>query len=344
LTFVLDTKHSRAQTQFGSEELLALDVQAKDPLFVDFNGDAFIDIIDYDDSGIKVQLNNGIGGFFESDLIYGVLEASTLAAEDLDQDGDPDILFVVKTVPFERKLGVLWNDGTGQITPESIDLEAGVVKSLLIDDLDNDGHTDLVALYDRDNDLWYDVIFYKQTAEAGFEDAVFLYEKYDDTSMRIHDTDDDGLEDFIFLWQNDTRIYTNKNLGGLVFDLFVPFLTFTRAITNFDLVDFDKDGDNDILLTTTAIEDSDVGSELIVVENKGDGVHIPISIFSYAVNEAFLKFDHTDIEGDGDTDIVFLNGLNQELWFIRNLGNFEFSQLGLGQRWRPRYSSLTKQQ
>jgi hypothetical protein len=103
----------------------------------DFDGDGDLDAA----TGAVVLLNDGHGSFVESQPLGGV--GAVMAAADLNDDGFPDLVFGVSSGRPTNQ-AIWFNDGTGHFTDTWQSLGADV-RSVLVGDLDGDGHSDLLV-------------------------------------------------------------------------------------------------------------------------------------------------------------------------------------------------------
>jgi hypothetical protein len=106
----------------------------------------------------KTYINNGRGSFTRSEkpvLSRTYMNTSTVAAHDMDQDGDEDLFIGERLKPFAFGVPcngyLLRNDGKGNFTDVSIEIapalkEIGMIRDALWADLDSDGNHDLVII------------------------------------------------------------------------------------------------------------------------------------------------------------------------------------------------------
>ena len=118
----------------------------------DFNGDGRADVAASFASTtafadhVTVMLGNGSGGFVSTiDVPTGqsATDASVAALDDLNGDGKLD-LGVVENSGTARQLVLLFGDGTGHFTPQSLSNTAGIFR-VASADMNGDGSLDLVA-------------------------------------------------------------------------------------------------------------------------------------------------------------------------------------------------------
>ena len=152
----------------GTSQLPSLSEETRAVLLGDLDGDGDADLY--------------VANFFEQDELYwndgsghfapatpGALPADSdpersIALGDVDDDGDPDLVFAVNYIAGRNRLYA--NDGHGRFTPESDWLPDRTTKTYHVSLPDVDGDGDL--------DLYYANGESESTDDRGFEDLLFL--------------------------------------------------------------------------------------------------------------------------------------------------------------------------
>lgn len=110
------------------------------PIFVDFNGDGFLDIIGYHFSKIKVYYNDGTGQNFAEQILVNqnLPEITDIRALDFDSDNDIDII----THNDNNAVRLYENLGNGNFSNNVI---GNLNRGFDLGDINNDGNMDLIG-------------------------------------------------------------------------------------------------------------------------------------------------------------------------------------------------------
>lgn len=198
------------------QSLFAIDSLAEDVVahFFDANGDGYADLI-VGSGGIefsnysgtysdRLYLNDGKGNFKKSTQVFAPTPTSFILSEDVDKDGDLDLVVGARVVPFGYGLptGVqIWqNDGnanftevTPSVNPELAQI--GMVTDGSLADLDGNGKSELILVGE-----WMPIRIFtfsdgrliEKTAEFGFTDTRGLW-----NCLLVTDVNGDGKPDLL---------------------------------------------------------------------------------------------------------------------------------------------------
>jgi hypothetical protein len=290
-------------------------------VFGDVDGDGDRDLIYTTIFTDRLFLNDGTGTF--SDAPAGRLPQVTSTTIDTvlaDLDGDADLDWVTADVGQHDR--VYWNDGSGtfaDVTPQRLDAPWVGMLAMGLADLDADGDLDLVAVSgDYGEAVEADSLF-RNDGRGNFthDSSGRLPSVLDDTqALALGDVDGDGDVDLVFgNLRQQSRLFLNN--GSAVFtDVTASHLPAatpaTRAVA---LGDVDGDGDRDLVL-------GNYGEPSRLYLNSGAGVFTDVSAARLppSVRET-RAVALGDLDGDGDLDILFGNGLSrneQETLLINN--------------------------
>ena len=273
--------------------------------FADFDGDGSSDLL-FGRSKLFWSSNDGAGGFYEvrsvdPSVATGIGSFETIAADDLDLDGDTDIFGVRRTLASTDVLGWHANRGSGSfgsfVELRSINMRS---REGHIADLDGDGDSDALVLTQDRRLVWFE--------QLGSGSVAFGPERpltplgWNVRGVRIGDVDRDGDRDLVVLRVAggapspvDILLYANE--GGGAFS--APSVTVTTAdpLDSFDLADMDLDGDLDVVLPS-------VGTNRIDwYENAGTGAFpTPHAVATLGVTPSGVVA--ADFDGDGDVDVA----------------------------------------
>ncbi|PVW15679.1 T9SS type A sorting domain-containing protein [Marixanthomonas spongiae] len=254
-----------------------------------------------------------------------VRNVNAVSAEDLDGDGNNDILVCYTNVSGSFISWFKNMDGTGAFGAEQhITNGVGQSFSIVAADIDNDGDMDVLATsFDNRLVMWFE----NTDGQGNFGPQ----QPIDDngTGAGAHstiaaDVDDDGDMDVIAAFDLDFLAwYENTDGQGS----FGPRQVITNIATNarsIQTADFDGDGDLDIAtsssgnITVAWFENTD-----------GQGTFGPEHIIAGAASAVITIFA-VDMDGDGDMDIIKGTNATDEIAWHENIdgeGNFGPSQI-----------------
>lgn len=294
----------------GLSDITSIDVN-------DVDGDGDIDVVitsSLYNQFMKVGLfenTSGQGNFSSFQVLlneapeYNYSIVTKVLFEDVDDDGDGDILFSAN-----NKLFTLLNNGSGEYTTVNT-IHSSYLRNRFMDfyfkDMDGDGDLDIVAALriwmGNDAVIWFE------------NDSFHLYNTYHTIqnftvdqimSFKIDDIDGDSIMDIV-TGNNSTnylvwyKSYTTIKLLG----------KYCYSPGNVKTADLDNDGDLDVITTVNG------NFKLVWYENiDGEGTMGLQKVITFSDN--CYRFDIDDIDGDGFPDIV-IDGK----WFKNNgLGSF----------------------
>ena len=283
-----------------------------------------------DGEGILWAENNGDGTFDRSHIIHSGV-ASFLTSEDLDQDGDVDVI-----VSAEGSLKWVENrDGKGTFAGETV-VEFSLGRDVEFADIDQDDDVDIVLnpyskltnlfgesgfvveqipgfgrhfaftsnLIDVDSDN--DLDFVSSNSEFGlvwYENAYgegnFAAERIIDTDrfalwLAGGDLDTDGDQDVVALTTSTLAWHHNVNGRGHFLQKTLIQSDESGSFTDAQLIDFDADNDLDILVAS--------GRGAYFLENNGGEFTQPVEIVAEEVRE----ISTLDFNSDGDFDVLLV--------------------------------------
>lgn len=300
--------------------------------------------------------NNGNGTFTNVTGKAGVGNGNRVGAGtnflDIDGDGDLD-LFVSNYVNFSyqshkvlRLVGrraysgprdypptadnLYRNNGDGTFTDVSLDSGIGRHRGngmgTVCADYDNDGDTDIYVANDEMPNFLFRNDGHGKFVEVGLEAGVaYDLGGSEQSSMGIAcgDYDNDGWFDFYVTGYQQEWALLYRNLGRGFFEDATRRSgagagTFPHVNWGAELIDFDNDGDRDLLIACghfdRGVEHFDDSTAFdvrnILLMNTGDGKFVDVSRrcgdgLAVASTSRGAAFD--DLDGDGDTDVVIMN-------------------------------------
>jgi PKD repeat protein len=219
------------------------------PLPCDINTDNYVDIAEV--SKIRINLagttfNTAISSYPQAHINEGPGQLFGIA--DMNNDGFQDII----SKSGEKTIVAIPNIGGNFANPILINEIGPIIGHIDIGDVNSDGLLDFASTGAGSN-----TTLYINQGNFSFNKLEFLQKRIDDWGiLKFGDMDGDGDLD-VFLSGN-TYLYNNasrfkgvyKNDGGV----FTPYYLFPQGGTSFiDWIDFDNDGDLDILTSNNGI-------------------------------------------------------------------------------------------
>jgi len=281
---------------------------------LDLDGDGRLEIVACDMGHGIVLTGDPVLRPGELREIAKVPNPAHATAADLDRDGLTDLLIADLGffLPEDHEKGaVVWlrrkPDGSFEKRvlleklPRVTDVEAA--------DFDGDGDLDLVVaafgLYTRGG------ILLLENRTTDWKEPRFVATTVDERTGAIHvpvaDLDGDGRPDFVaLLAQQHETVVAFLNRGPARFEKKTVFAARTPAwgSTGIELVDFDADGDLDVLMTNGAtLDDATVKPWHGVrwLENRGS---YPFEPHDLAALPGAHRARAADLDGDGDLDVA----------------------------------------
>ncbi|NND35437.1 MAG: T9SS type A sorting domain-containing protein, partial [Saprospiraceae bacterium] len=292
------------------------------PLLFDLDDDGDLDLLVGNKYGELQVFVNDAGTMIQStDHPLVALEIpgySNLALSDLDQDGDFDLITGVS--PGVMQVYINDNDQYSELPFNTLNiLSSGTSAFPEFVDFDGDGDEDLFIAVD-DNGLQYyenqDGAFVPGSSDAFVEVA----DSVGFPKPAFGDYDGDGDLDLLVGNYNDPLLLYQNNEGSytLLDSLQNPFHGLSEDLYQApEFVDLDNDGDLDLVVGTK------YGALQYFTNNEGtyeqvmDGSVTGIKVDGYAVPSS------TDLDKDGDMDLVVGNSYGNLLTYLNNDGVFE---------------------
>jgi hypothetical protein len=277
----------------------------------DLNADALPDLVGIGSSVFDVRtLMNGGAGQFTLGPAYTAGEGNSIAAGDLDGDGDIDLV----SGDWNFHVYLARNTGQGQFAPATSINIYNRPRSIIVADLTADGLLD-VATADDLSPAGATVLL--GTGGGGFSAPLQYPAGINPRSIVGADLDGDGWSDLAVadaspLNQSLAGVSILRNLGN---GLFAPSVVWTAGAQPLSIAagDIDRDGDMDLVVANCS-ECHDPFtpnfglSGVTVLLNDGGGAFPTAVLYSVGPADSAYGGERSvalaDLDGDGDLDIA----------------------------------------
>lgn len=326
----------------GNRRSYPVDRVPSDIAAFDADGDGDIDLCVSDLSTDKLSffMNDGSGSFTLGEQLEIGRNPSRILPMDLDKDGMMDIALYLsqgngsyynvdrgKDMRWYNTVVLLMNRGgmVFQEKPFEYRVQRGV-NSMDAADLDGDGHMDIAMAHLGYNSI--SVLYSEGSANfrkggSGNMDSR-EFRSLDPIDLKLVELDGDGHIDAIAISKSADSVLVYYNMGNGSFHDFVHYYGGVSP-TSFDLLDFDLDGDLDVVTSDWRGRDAGSGGNgtISIIKNLRNGIfgtyrqyitgNSPRGIFTY------------DLDGDGDKDIAAANYFGSTISVLENDGLGRFS-------------------
>jgi hypothetical protein len=271
----------------------------------DLDGDNDLDIVisEWDGSNaiVLALYNDGNLQFSRDTISLKNLYRHSLA--DLDGDGDLDI---VSSNRDNDIMQIHFNEGNREFS-EGASLEEDDLHSVALDDLDNDGDIDIILGFD---DFFNsDFTMWNNNGSGEFEDQPIVSGSFGNLSdFKVIDIDNDGVRDIVYFGRNSIslRVILQSTIGVYQER---ELVSSPNVISGFSVSNFDSEYGKDVLIGGD--NQGDVTFHLNT-ENDPFGFE-DFEIVSGISPASFIE--PSDLDGDGDLDVVVSNG---DFWWLEN--------------------------
>jgi len=238
---------------------------------------------------------------------------------DIDLDGDLDMV-----VAYSSDKIVWWRNDDLEFTPVKYPFKENPINVNVID-FDGDGDMDFVAIAAglpfNHVETGY-VSWWENDGEMNFTRHDIDHSLYFPHDMEVADMDGDGDYDIVVgIHYFSNKMYLFENRGDMSFEKKVLGRLDLYGINDIEVIDFDNDGDLDVVFGAES------WPQIGWFENDGAVEYVRHTIKDDTEDGKRIKC--YDYDGDGDIDI-FAEGENPaNFFYLENLGDGRFMRKGL---------------
>jgi hypothetical protein len=278
----------------------------------DVNGDGRADLVvtDASDFSATVLLGTGGGAFQVASSFRAGGRPGDVALADFDGDGKLDV--VAAQSGYDR-LTVALGNGDGSFRDRSVPRVGLTPFDVVSADFNGDGRPDL-ATADRDGDT---VTVRLGNGDGTTRQSARVAASDGPIALAAGDLNRDGRPDLVVADRNTPSAGVLLGNGDGTFRpaSFLDFLPadfrlngplFPSGLTDVAVVDLDRDGFLDIVVSGTALRnfDSPAVDFLAVRRGRGDGTFGELQLLNADLPGEVSSFQAADLDGDGDLDLV----------------------------------------
>ncbi|WP_281233920.1 T9SS type A sorting domain-containing protein [Flavobacterium gelatinilyticum] len=294
-------------------------------VLTDIDGDGTIDILCYYSNNVPTVTqpklvwfkNDGTGNFGQEQVITSnrddLLLASALSADDLDGDGDQDIIIGYRDY---SKIAWLKNlDGKGTYSaPQIITMSARGLTSITTADIDHDGDKDvIVSSASKNQVLWYKNIDGLGTFDS---EIIITSDVTESQKVLVTDINNDTKVDVVYTAKNEIGWMNNAaGTGNLSAKQVITNTAF--GVKDVVMADIDGDGIKDLI---SASEDDD---KVAWYKHDGNGNFGRQEIIARRIQNPTHVYSG-DFDGDNDIDLLVNSKDDAKLAWLENTDGLGF--------------------
>jgi hypothetical protein len=277
----------------------------------DLDGDGDLDVIATSLIGLFWEENIHPDSLMVShNLANSNSPARSLRAADMNRDGHLDIV-----ADLGSTLRIFHNNGASppSFSPQNIPTELLHLDVIVTGDLNGDNQPDVLVGDSND-----DTLFLYLQENGSYTGYPVPDAGYGVVACVSGDLDSDGHQDLVLANYTDDTVLALMNNGTVV-----PAFT-TVALSqsiggplDLKLADMDQDGDLDVVVA--AFEDQ----EIVVLHNLGGSLPLVQRETLHTGAEGLWSLDVSDMDGDGDQDVLSAHKLTSNVWMHTSSGGSE---------------------
>jgi len=282
----------------------------------DLDNDGDNDVLSASSIDNKIAWYENLGGgvFGSQQVITNSANgASSVFSIDLNNDGDNDVLSASSN---DNKIAWYENLGGGVFGSQQVITTSAIgTESVYSIDLNNDGDNDVLSASTNDNKIaWYEnlgvgVFGSQQVIDNSFNGARCVFSS---------DLDNDGDNDVFSPSWIDNRMVWYDNFGGGIFSTSQEITPYIDGAESVYVSDLDGDGYADVLSASTNDD------KIAWYRNLGGGGEFGSQQIITTLASRATSVYATDLDNDGDNDVLSASWLDDKIAWYENLGGGVF--------------------
>ncbi|MFH0974685.1 MAG: FG-GAP-like repeat-containing protein [Spirochaetota bacterium] len=275
--------------------------------------------------GLAWWKNNGNNNFTGGYTIDNLRYISAITTCDTDADGDKDIFAsMASSTSGDPKIAWWENQGNGSVSAINVvDYDFNYANNIMLVDLDNDQKPDILASASYVNYAADDIAWWRNEGNGNFSSRNRIANDFNRlTSLQAADMDNDGdidvicsstllSNDYIAWWENPAVGSNGSWIKHTVDSTLSNIQSIYAADINFD---------NKV--------------DIAAVRGGGDNNDLDVAWFKNNGNDTFTRYTIdtgfngstavylTDVDGDGDPDIIGSSASDGVVWWENNITNW----------------------
>lgn len=314
---------------FGTQQIINdIDNTIRSICIKDIDGDGDLDVLFASQGNDKIawyENTDGAGTFGGQQIITTFVSMARYAfATDVDNDGDLDVLSASQG---DDKIAWYENtDGNGTFGPQQI-INDSVEYAFYVhaSDIDGDGDIDVLGASHTEAEIgWYENI---NGAGTFGDQQLITFDTGRKVSVFASDIDGDGDLDVLAASRGTHKVSWHENMDGAGnFSNPIVISTNVQGAHAVHASDIDNDGDIDVLSSS-----SQGSTNILAWYENTDGLGtFGVQQIINTNNEGTNSVQTSDIDGDGDMDVLSTSGTNDTIFWYENTdgaGNFGSQQI-----------------
>jgi len=275
----------------------------------DINGDGLNDLVTYERLPSKLKYYVDSSSVFVERWSVDYYNGQTYELIDLDSDGDLDIVFTIGGIGYPPELIWVENDGSGTFSlSDTISSGSSQYYHIAFADFNLDGFKDIVGTSGTN------VYILSNDGAGSFAEDSVTMAGWQPRDVVTGDFNGDGWTDVIVA-NSGIYILFNDGTGVIGSPTLISLITTGADKTNMSVIDGNGDGNLDFAINNGA-------GFIYYYENDGFGAFT--ELLSFEDVDKNVDFATSDLDQDGDQELIFGGNDTHSLVYLENQLNFPY--------------------